>query len=355
MVNKPIVSRGAVRPRPRFLLFGALLFTALLSACASKEVKETETSITPIVPVRAAAVTLGNVTDRLVVTGHTEAVSKEKLVAPIAGQLLTFTAFEGMYVRAGEVLATIQSKEAQASEEGARIMLAQAKTPEDRARAERMVALAKEDQNGVQVKSKISGLVASRSTNAGEFVQESQELLSIIAIGDIAFVADVPLFQMSQVRIGAVARVTLPTLPNTNLSATVLAIKPMADSSSQTGKVVFRFTNLPESVVHVLRTGIAGTAEITLDVHTRAMLVPKSAILRNDETNERTVMTFGADSIAHPVVVIVGTGGDSLISVVSDALKPGMPVITEGNYALADSTHITLSQPSAPSPNTDKK
>jgi len=176
---------------------------------------------------------VGDVPERLVVTGHTEAVSREKLVAPIAGRLLTLIGTEGMYVKAGEVLATIQSKEAQASEEGARVMLATARTPQERARAENMIALAKKDQNGMQVRSQISGLIASRSANPGEFVAESQELLSIVAEGNIAFVADVPLYQMAHVRIGEAARVKLPTLPTDGLSATVLAIKSQADSSSR--------------------------------------------------------------------------------------------------------------------------
>ena len=72
------------------------------------------------------------------------------------------------------------------------------------------------------------------------------------------------------------------------------------------------------------------------------MLVPKSAVVRNDETDERTIMTFGADSIARSMDVVVGPMLDSMISIESSELKPGMNVIVEGNYALADSTRITL-------------
>ena len=122
-------------------------------------------------------------------------------------------------------------------------------------------------------------------------------------------------------------------------------MKPQADSTSQTGKVVFRFQYLPASLVHALRTGIAGTAEITFDVKHHAMLVPKSAVVRNDETDERTIMTFGMDSIARSMEVVVGPVLDSMISIQSDELKSGMNVIVEGNYALADSTRITLIHP----------
>jgi membrane fusion protein, multidrug efflux system len=329
-------------------LITILLGCLLIVACGKKkETGEEETNkTTAVVPIRATTIITGSVPLRLIVTGHTEAIAREKLVAPIAGRLLTLTGTEGSYVAAGEPLATIQSKEAQSSEEGARVMLSEAKTAAQHAEAERMVALAKQDQNGVVVRSNIAGLIASRSANPGEFVSEDQELFSIVDPSDIVFVADVPLFQISQVRVGEPAGVSLPTLPGGPLSATVFAIKPQADSSSQSGKVVFQFRNLTVQLRRALRIGIAGNAEIIFDVRHNAMLVPKSAVVRDDETNKRTIMTFGPDSIAHSVEVVAGPELDSMVSIESNELKPGMNVITEGNYALTDSTRITLSESS---------
>ncbi len=182
-------------------------------------------------------------------------------------------------------------------------MLAEAATPQERAQANRMVALAREAQNGMDVRSTISGLVATRSANSGEFVADNQELLSIVAMNDIVFVADVPLFDMPRIRIGELATIALPTLGATSapVAARVFAIKPQADSSGQTGQVIFQFLRLPDWLVHSLRMGIAGTATITFDVLHRVMLVPKSAVIRNDETNVRTVVTFGSDSLSKSI------------------------------------------------------
>jgi multidrug efflux pump subunit AcrA (membrane-fusion protein) len=324
-----------------------LLLLGSVIGCGKKESDSGEAATSHIsakVAVEATTVITGNVPEQLVVTGHTEATRQEKLVAPIAGRLLSLNGLEGDVVNAGELVATIQSKEAQSSEEGAQVMLAEAKTPSERAQAERMITLAKKDQNGMQVRSTISGLIATRSANPGEFVAENQELLSIIAEKDIVFVADVPLFDMPHIRIGELASISLPTLGANAapIEARVFSVKPQADSSSQAGQVVFQFRNLPALLVHALRTGIAGTATITFDVKHNVMLVPKSAVLRNDETNERTVVIFGPDSISKSIEVQTGPELDSLISVQSDSLRPGMNVITEGNYALADSTRITL-------------
>jgi len=297
-----------------------------------------------VVSVRATTVQDGTIPEQLMVTGHTEALARERIVSPIAGKLLSITGVEGAFIKEGEVLATIQSKESQASETGAEVMMADAKTPAERAEAERMLALAKKGQNGVAVRARISGLIATRSANSGEFVSENQELLSIVSPSEITFVADVPMARMNEVRIGEPAIVSLPMLPNQTLSASVYAIKPQADSTGQAAHVVFMFGKLSLFVLQSLRTGIVGSATITFDVRHHAMLVPKAAIIRNDETNERSVMTFGTDSIAHSIDVTPVTEVDSLVAVESDELKPGMNVITEGNYALTDSTRITIAR-----------
>ncbi len=326
-----------------------LLLLGFVAGCGKKDSSDNGAAAPAVaakVAVEATQVTTGNVPEQFVATGHTEATRQEKLVAPIAGRLLALNGLEGDYVSAGELVATIQSKEAQSSQQGAQVMMAEAKTPAERAQAERMIALAKKDQNGMQVHSTISGLIATRSANPGEFVAENQELLSIVSMNDVVFVASVPLFEMPRIRVGESAAIALPSLGPTSapVEALVFAIKPAADSTSQAAQVIFQFQNLPASFVRALRTGIAGTATITFDVLHQAMLVPKSAVLRNDETNVRTIVTFGPDSLSKSVVVQTGPEMDSLVSVRGDSLRTGMNVITQGNYALADSTRITLTR-----------
>ncbi len=328
-----------------------LAATLVIFGCGKSETSKGSgsdaTHTTAKVAVEATHVIIGNVPEQLVVTGTTEATQQEKIVAPIAGKLLELNGLEGSSIKAGDLVARIQSKEAVSSEEGAQVMMSEARTPAERAQARRMIELAKQAQNGMTVRSQLSGLVATRSANPGEFVAENQELLSIIAESDIVFVADVPLFDMPKIHIGEPAAIALPTLGNTSapIAARVYAIKPQADSTGQAAQVIFQFERLPGWLVNALRTGIAGTATITFDMMHNVMLVPKSAVIRNDETNVRTVVTFGPDSLAHSIEVSTGPEMDSLVSVNSDSLKPGMNVITVGNYALADSTHITLVRP----------
>ena len=83
-----------------------------------------------------------------------------------------------------------------------------------------------------------------------------------------------------------------------------------------------------------------GVARIVTGRHAGVLIVPKPALLRNDETDAYTVVVATADSLARIVQVGVGSRTDSTAEVSARGLLPGMRVVVEGNYALADSTRI---------------
>jgi multidrug efflux pump subunit AcrA (membrane-fusion protein) len=85
-----------------------------------------------------------------------------------------------------------------------------------------------------------------------------------------------------------------------------------------------------------------GTARIVTGLHKGVFIVPKSAVLRNDETNAYSIVTFTADSLACSLPVEIMGMTDSTVAITNHGLKDGMSIITEGNYALADSTRITV-------------
>ena len=85
---------------------------------------------------------------------------------------------------------------------------------------------------------------------------------------------------------------------------------------------------------------MGGVASIVTGRHPGVLIVPKSALLRNDETDTYTVVVATADSLARILPVEVGARTDSTAEVAGKGLLPGMRVVVEGNYALADSTRI---------------
>jgi multidrug efflux pump subunit AcrA (membrane-fusion protein) len=136
--------------------------------------------------------------------------------------------------------------------------------------------------------------------------------------------------------------VTFSSIPGAEIAASVVAIDPSADPQSQSVRAHLAFGRLEPAERAVMKTDMFGTARIITGMHKGVLLVPRSALLRNDETNETSIVIVTPDSLAVTLRVTAGTVGDSLVEVASPALHEGQLVIVEGNYGLPDSTRVRV-------------
>ncbi|MEO5929553.1 MAG: efflux RND transporter periplasmic adaptor subunit [Candidatus Kapaibacterium sp.] len=323
---------------------GAIALLLFVASCSPQKQVEEEKAPPPTVAVKITGIEQGDAVTVVDAVGKIEVLRTEKLYAPVAGTVLSLKAVEGESIGKGATVAVIRTKESQAQINGANALLAIARTPEEKAEAQRTLQLATSADNSAVVRAPIGGIVATRSANQGEIIAEGGEMLSIVDISTLVFVADLPLSAVTTVRGGSACRIKLQALPDEELDAVVVAISPQSDAQSQTVRARMRFNHLPSSIFNLLKTDMAGTVSIITGHHPGAMLVPKTAVLRNDEDNTNSVVTIGADSVAHIVPVELGAARDSTVEIRSDQLHAGMHVIIEGHYSLADSTNVTVAR-----------
>ena len=293
------------------------------------------------------AVKVGAVSERAAMVivdaiGKTDALRKVKLYAPIAGHIIALKVLEGTEVKRGDILATIQSKESEATILGAESMLMSAVTAQQKSEAERILRLARSTQSSANVQAKFDGFVSTRSVSEGELVAENAELLTVIDLSTIDFLADVPLRVVPSVRRGQRASVQFQSLPGKQFPAIVDAINPQTDVQSQTVKVRLRFIASGSLIQSTLRTDMVGMVQIITGVRRHALFLPKTALLRNDEDNSYSVVMVTADSLAKVIPIIIGTSDETSVEIRSEQLRAGMMIVTEGNYALTDSTRLSV-------------
>ncbi len=323
-----------------------IILLLLGSGCRSKQNGDEEgrQPEKAVVTVKIAAVREHDAILTVSALGKTDALRKEKIYSPIAGKIVKFKAFEGTQVHRGDVVAVIQAKESNAAILGAESMVRSAATPDQKAEADRTLRLAKSTQTSVNVLAKFDGIVSTRSVSEGELVVENGELMTVLDLSTIDFLADVPLRDLSPVKNGQRAFIQFQSIPDIEFPAVVDAINPQSDSQSQTVKVRLRFLPMQASHQSLLRTEIIGIVAIVTGFRPHALFVPKAALLRNDENNSYSIMTMTVDSLAITLPVIIGTATDSTVEVRGSGLRSGMSVITEGNYSLADSTRVTVTR-----------
>ncbi len=327
-------------PRTSFPLLLCILVVILLADCARRGGEEENgNGRAPLVDVRCARVTTGNALRTVTATGRTDLLRREKIFAPVGGVILELRVLEGSVVRSGEEVAVIRTRESQAAIAGAEELARSAKDDRQRAEAERAIQLAREGQNRVTVTARTGGVVSTRSVSAGEQVAENAELLSIDDLSSLVFIADVPLNDLALIRPGLRCGIRLAAAQGREIPASVDALLPQSDPQSQTAPVRLR---LGVNVGRALRPGMAGTARIVTGTRRNVLLVPRAALLRDDETNSYSVRIVTPDSRALAIPVETDTPGDSLVPVSSPALRAGMRVIVEGQYALPDSTRVSV-------------
>jgi multidrug efflux pump subunit AcrA (membrane-fusion protein) len=323
----------------------AILLLVPLAGCSRKsggDDEENRAKAQPVVAVRTAPVIIGDALVTVSAVGKTEALRREKVFSPIAGKVTGLNVLEGASVHAGDVLVSVLNKESQAGIAGAEGLLRAATTEQQKQEAQRALALARASQSVATITAKFDGIVASRSVSEGELVAEGAELVSLVDLSTIVFSADIPLRDVPSIRTGMSALVQFPSLPDRRFRAVVDALMPQSDAQSQTVRARLSFAGLSPYAQSLLRTEIIGTAQVITGVHPRTTIVPKSALLRDDEKGTYSVVIVTPDSVALTVPVVVGVATDSTVEVKSERLKAGMPVVISGNYALADSTKVTF-------------
>lgn len=327
--------------RQQIRLAALLTSCITLSACTHRHADDEEAGpSSAVVTVKTAPIVRADMETVVTATGSTDAIRKEKILSPIAGTLISVKVLEGAVVKRGDVVAVIQPRETRAALSGAEALRRSASTPEEKAEARRAMALARSTQNNLELRASTDGVVATRSATEGEQVAENAELLTLLDLSTLVFVADVSLSDVPALRFAERATVRFQSLPDEEFGASVEAINPRTDPQTQSVRVRLRFARHHEGQLRLLRTDMSGVARIITGVHPHVLVVPRRALIRNDETNTYTVVTTGADSLAHVIRVDLGARTDSSAEVSGAGLTSGMRVVVEGNYALADSARI---------------
>jgi multidrug efflux pump subunit AcrA (membrane-fusion protein) len=175
----------------RILLVPAMSAAMFISCTREQNADERgdRSNAPPVVSVQLSPVRRGDIGDFVTATGRLDVLRRQKVLSPVAGTLLTLRVLEGGVVKRGDILATILPKESQAAIIGAEALLYSATTEAGRREAERAIALARETQNAVSVRAAFDGVIATRGVTEGELVTDGVELMTIVDLSTIIFVA----------------------------------------------------------------------------------------------------------------------------------------------------------------------
>ncbi len=348
----PLPRRRARSSSVTVLVAALFAGSAVLSGCgrdatsvgtgpeaAAAEPAAPEQAPTPVgVPVEIAPVRHENVDVAVKASGRTEALRQGRVRAPYASRLIALRVADGDAIKKGQVMAVVVSKDSQAALDGARQMLAAARTTADKADAERAVELAKRDLVRQSLRAPADGVVLSHSAEAGDYVDEGEVLVTLAETDSVFFRAEVPQSAVDGVKPGQQASVSLPAVSAKPIPAVVHGVLPLASTENFSAPVRLDFS----SARPALGLGLFGTARIVTARHADATVVPRAAVLTDDVTGVSRVAVVDGDGKAHWLDVTTGvTDGDS-VEIVKPAIAGNARVIVDGQVGLPEGAKVQV-------------
>jgi membrane fusion protein (multidrug efflux system) len=252
------------------------------------------------VPVEVAALETGPIEEVLRFSTNLEAEQAVGVFSQAARQVVELRVEEGDRVSRGQVLLRLQDDEQQNELAKVEGQLARARREHERQKnlwAEKLIPeqafneasyeldqleLALEETRRqlsyTVVRAPIAGTVTGRLVNLGDQVTVNQHLFDLVDFDSLVARVYVPEKELSKLRPGLPARIVAPALAGAEYAGRVARLAPVVDPRSGTVKVT---VGIPDW--QGLRPGLYVDVSLVTDVHEEAVLVPKRALVYDQD------------------------------------------------------------------------
>lgn len=369
------VVAARVRPHhraPVALFVGALLTGPAVGCQASaggseKGDKKKEEVVDQPTPVVVAAVERGAITSTISAASTIEAERQVTIHAESTGRLVDLSVEEGDKVKKGQVLARIRFDAQTNSLVRANTSLDKAQADFDRAeqlfndkvigqeaylQAKNALEIARIDlsdrsreMRNTKVTAPFDGTITQRKVTEGGFISNGAELLTIVDFTTLVARVFVPEKQLDRVQVGQAASVIGKAAKGRQGEGKILRIAPTIDASTGTVKLT---VSLPPELAgpQGFLPGMYAEVTLTTDSRSDVALVPKSAVIRDEE--QTYLFTISGDPATgftgKRVRVETGLTDPERIEIVK-GLAVGEPVIVAGQTGLKDGARVVRVDP----------
>jgi len=314
-------------------------------------------------PVEVATVSRGTLARTSTVSGVLEPLRAVGVNALMSGALLSVNVEEGNYVRQGQTLAQIDSRELEAQVRSATAALELAESTAKRsdelwqqrivtaleyerdraalASAQATLEQLKTRLGYATIRSPINGIVTEKRLEAGDIVSPQTRLFTVADNSTLVSRVMVSELEVPFLKQGAVVDVTVDALGGARVPGRIRRVFPSADSVTRLVPVEVALTG---SALEQLRPGYTVRSTFRLGSRNDALLIPTRAV--TGPAGARTVVVVRQGK-SERRIVRVGPDIDGITEVL-EGLVVGDTVIVAGQALLRDGSPVRIVPPLAP-------
>ena len=322
------------------------------SSAAAKPEEQREESV----PVKVVPVANGSISSYIISSATADTENQVEVFSKATGICAEVLVEEGDKVEKGQPLARLVDSEVRLAETQARVnrdkiaaslnraesmLKAQLLSDEEHENirfqfeaADAEWKLAKIRREDTVITAPIAGTVALRTLKAGMNVTPAQGLFRIVDFDSLIATVFVPELEMGNLEVGQRVVITADAIPEKDFESRIKRISPVVDPGSGTVKVT---VDLSKNCAEIV-PGLFIRVKIVLDTHENALIVPKRALLSEEE---RAYVFVVADGIAKEVELGTGFSDADRVEVLQ-GLAPNDFVVVDGQSRLRDGIGVRI-------------
>ena len=340
--------------RPTHLVFAACALAALPIACAgSDEIAPPER---PLTRVEVEPVTIGTVSDRIVLHAEIRPIEQTRLAAGTGGKVDAVYVDDGDRVAKGQILARVAADLAAAQLKQAQTQLAASQASSQRterlsakglasaaerdraaaalAQAEAAVELGRVRLADAVVRAPHAGSVAKRYVARGEHAFPGAPLFDVVDVSTVEAVAQLPERDAPHIQEGRATTLTADAWPDETFNGTVHHVGIVADEHSRSFDLVIRIANDNGN----LRPGMLARVQLVRREVADVPIVRGDAVVEG--ANDRGVFVVRDGHAVRTPVTLGATDGETVA--VLAGIRAGDAVVVVGQRTLIDGEQVRV-------------
>jgi biotin carboxyl carrier protein len=282
------------------VFLGLLTALTVINSCKNRQAIS-EIEISARTPVTVTQPVMKDIRETVEFPATSEFLIKNLIKSPITGDVEMVDVKQGDKINRGDLAFILRTREASAIQNKTGIDTTLGFTGE------------------IKISSPKDGIVSTVSHQAGDFVQEGDELVMICDPKSLVFILEAP-FEMTEY-VEKNKRGKLPEMNAQNQTVSYI-INPQTTEQ------------LPENLI--------ASAIITKKIDKDAVVIPRPALLGNETMNEFWIMKVINDSTAIKIPVTRGIENENEVEILEPKLLSSDLILLTGNYGLPDTASIII-------------
>jgi multidrug efflux pump subunit AcrA (membrane-fusion protein) len=299
----------------------SVIITLLFTSCASKTTETEETAEPVQTPVTVTGVAREQMEEFIELNATSTFLLKNYLKANANGYLQSAHVMPGQFVKAGQTLFTIKTKEA-----------------ESIGNAVNKLDTSFKFSGTNSIKAGTGGFISQLNHQSGDYVQDGEQLAIISDESSFVFIMELPYELRPYVKAGNRLELKLPD--GEKLPGQIASFMPTVESVSQTQNIVIRVN--PD---HTIPENLVAKVKIPKIIRDNTISLPRAAVLSDETQTQFWVMKMTDSITAVKVPVKKGIETKDRIEILSPAFSDQDKILLTGNYGLADTAKVRVVQP----------